>query len=176
MMFSREQMNLARPGDNCFTHRSGFHYSNFQCLIVNNFKLYFCFNIPDSDTIFSINTPAKEGKSPSLTTFRISFSICPCSKIGINISSVQDMGAMKIWTRFSQVISVMQENDGNRCVRVKFSHHTSQRLHKLELFDRVLCWDWVVDSLGTGSAFTSSCKILSSVYWKMLPQQLRNHS
>lgn len=46
--------------------------------------------------------------------------ISPCSANGISISSVQKVGAMKFWTMFSEVISVMKENDGKRCVRVIF--------------------------------------------------------
>lgn len=162
-MFSREQMDLAWPVGQLFHTYQG---QVFQCLIVNNLKLYFYFNILDNDIIFSRNIPDNNGKT--LTSFRTLFSMSPCSANGISISSVQQVGALKFWTMFAQVISVMKENDGNRCVRVLFFHHTSQRLHKFELFDSVLCWDWVADSLSAGSVFTSSCKILSSVYWKML--------
>lgn len=69
------QQRADRLGQTCRTilshlSRSGLQYLNFQY----NFKLYFCFNILDNDTIFSRNTPAKNGKT--LTDFRIFFCSC----------------------------------------------------------------------------------------------------
>lgn len=44
-----------------------------------------------------------------------------------------------------------------------FSTRPYKDLHKLELFDSVLCWDWVAESLGTGSAFIWSCNSKTSL-------------
>lgn len=158
-MFSREQMNLARPVGQLFLT---FSTLIFSVLLLTTLS-YTSTLTYQMMTSFSQEI-LQQGMGNHYFQYFFSLSL-PAPQMEL---------ASLLWRRWEQwnsglcFQSVMKENDGNRCARAIFFHHTSQRLHKLELFDRVLCWDWVVDSLGTGSAFTSSCKILSSVYWKML--------
>lgn len=158
-MLSREQINLARPARQLFHTllKSGLQYPNFQCLIVNHFKLCFCFHILDNDTIFSRNTPAKNGKALSLTTFRIFPPSLPAPQM--ELASVLFRGREQ-WSsglcfpRWYQWWRRMMVTDMSVwCFSCAVFQHTSQRLHKLELFDNVLCWDWVVDSLGNWISF-----------------------